>query len=403
MTDIICLDYETIELQSDGSTKASTEAYRENFRVSSCAFAWNEEDTVVSEYYEGEPAIRDALIRLVGDKKVPVVCHNIPFEMMVTQCRFAGVDIDWRWDTMRLVQVWDNGGSEFEFESLPSTDPLLSEESEEKRESISGLSLVKSLKRVFRSDYESHKERAYEWIRQNVPDLKKGKEGAYLDRLPQDIAKEYNCADTEWTLRLYRRLLSDFGRIGFDPRLDHSLYLSSVKLIVGAKIRGIRVAREALSKYRDEVAQEIEEIGRKFINEMASPISIVERGRLRDYWMAPKTAKGRHKRLMKALHDPAVWAEHVAFNPGSNKQLADLFVRVLGIVPKFMTDKGQPSFKSAMLNQWGPGGEMLLKRRKRGIVLAQVESLLALSEYDGRWHSSLRAAGTKSGRYVGSQ
>ncbi len=94
-------------------------------------------------------------------------------------------------------------------------------------------------------------------------------------------------------------------------------------------------------------------------------------------------------------------AEQFLFNVGSNKQLAALFVGKLKMTPKFVTKTGQPSFKSAFLSQWGEGGDMLKKRRKRLLVLKQCDSLLALSEYDGRWHVDLKACGTTTGRFAG--
>jgi hypothetical protein len=35
------------------------------------------------------------------------------------------------------------------------------------------------------------------------------------------------------------------------------------------------------------------------------------------------------------------------------------------------------------------------------LVLAQIDSLLELSEADGRWHIDLKAAGTVTGRFAG--
>ena len=95
------------------------------------------------------------------------------------------------------------------------------------------------------------------------------------------------------------------------------------------------------------------------------------------------------------------WDEHVRFNVGSNHQLRMIFVDILKMVPKFLTDKGSPSFKSPALPQWGEGGMLLGKRRKRLLVLKQATNLLILSGYDGRFHLDLKACGTSTGRYAG--
>ncbi len=400
--DLVCTDFETVEILNDGSTVGSTEAYRKNFRVSSAAFSYyDEQRNITSKFVIGESAVRIELQKL-AESKTRLICHNIQFEMMVSACRFPGVELNWYCDTMRLVQNYDNGGDKYAFEYV-TTDEILDEGEERKKESIAGLGLVKSLKRIFGDKYESHKSEAHEWISRNVEGVKRGREGRFLDKLPADLLERYNIADTENTLRLYTYLTREFDQLKYDWTFDHTLYLSSVRHIVAAKIRGVRVDREQLMENIVTLRQEIAQIETDFLREFSEPIKKVEASRLRLYYMVPKSPRGRQKRLIRALHSRDAWASHIQFNSGSNKQLEALFVATLGITPKFFTAKGSPSFKSSMLSQWGKGGEMLKKRRKRMIVLSQCESLMELSNYDGRWHSDLRAAGTATGRYVGSK
>jgi hypothetical protein len=149
----IAVDVETIEILPDGSIKASTEFYREGFRVSSCAFterrngeifSWYAEDEdnihreleklvgrpfvvhncafterrngeIFSWYVEGEDNVRAELEKLQGRN---LVAHNIQFEIGVSRCRFPGLNLNWACDTMRLVQNYDNGGGDDAFERI---------------------------------------------------------------------------------------------------------------------------------------------------------------------------------------------------------------------------------------------------------------------------------------------
>ena len=53
------------------------------------------------------------------------------------------------------------------------------------------------------------------------------------------------------------------------------------------------------------------------------------------------------------------------------------------------------------LAQYGEGGLILKNQKKLIIEKVQGESLLTLSEYDGRWHIDLKAAGAATGRMAG--
>lgn len=419
---IIVFDYETKIIGGGGSV----EYYRDDFRVDSCAFSWvNEGGKITSRYIIGEEEVKKFLTKIVEDE-IPLWAHNLQFEYGVTKCRYPDLchRIKWGGDTMRLVQVYDNGGKVYNQE-----DPVLSIEEEldralaelEGREYEvkptkikTGMGLVAAVGRILPKKYHDHKKEAHDWIAENVSEKQaKTKPGKFLSHLPLNLAENYNIGDTENTLRLYLHITDKFREMGYDYRTDHALYLGSMVRIVEAKIRGVPVNREALEEYRQEVENEIYEISINFTGRFAEAIAEVERDRYEKWVNECKTQKGTDGRKARVeadrkLSDPKrrtkgnKYDEKVKFNVGSNKQLAELFVGKLGMRDyKFKTDKGNPSFKSAFLHQWGDGGELLKVRRKRLLVMKQAENLLALSAYDGRWHPDLKAAGTGTGRMAG--
>jgi hypothetical protein len=399
----VVVDFET-ELAGEGST----EHWHPDFRVVSMAASWLESSgSIRSIFLLGEDVCRDFLEHVATDN-LAIIAHNVQFEIGVSISRFPALAprLNWFADTMRLVQVYDNGGDKFAMEAPLSYDDLLElatetngDANELKPESTAGLGLAKSVRRILREP--DHKRTAYLWLCEHVPECKPGREGRFLGRLPPDMLRDYNVGDTEATLRLYRTLVDYFRDIGYDWSLDHQLYFSSVRYIVGAKIRGTRVDREALTTYAQVVKDEIRSIARQFCERFAREIRVVERGRLLVQIQKRKTLRGKRGYLRRLRAGDVGCIDDTRFNVGSNKQLEALFCGVLGIKPKFQTAKGAPSFRSSVLSQWGDGGLMLQKRRKRLIVLKQAEALLELSAYDGRWHVDLKAAGTSTGRFAG--
>lgn len=402
----VVFDFETVEVLSDGSKVASTEFYKANFRVSSCAFSYrNGADQLVSHFTQGEAETLYFLERLV-DQQILLVAHNVQFEMGVIQCRFGSLAarVLWLADTMRLIQCYDNGGDEFALDAPLSLDDQLDALTigeVKPGKSISGLSLSKAARRILK--VADHKEPYYLWLRTNVEGCHAGREGAFLHHLPPKLLRDYNVADTETTLKLYEFITDYFKSINFNWRFDHGLYFNSVGLIVGAKIRGVRVAREQLSRNRDECEAGIREIESAFTLRFAEEIKSVERRKLLDAIRKRKTLRGRKGFVRRTRLDAEHFDEEIRFNVGSNKQLSALFIDCLGIQPRFLTDKGAPSFKSACLAQYGDGGELLKMRRKKMLILQQQTSLLELSAYDGYWHQDLRAPGTATGRFSGGQ
>lgn len=395
LSEAVCFDFETIEIQPDGSTRGSTEAYRKNFRVDSAAFTWLENGELKSAFVRGEDAVGHRL-HLLGDKQLLV--FNAQFETLVALCRYPDLKLNITLDAQRLAQNYDNGGPDDAFETIIIEPENEDDEATTKKRPLTGFSLVKCSKRILGEG--DHKAEAHEWLR-NHAGIKKGQEGANLDKLPHDVLERYNVADTEVTFRLANHCLNYFDEIGYDWRLDHGLYFGTLGYVAKTKQCGVAVNREQLAAYIEQVKKELDQIATDFLTKFAEPIQAVERAKLLEEIRNRKTLRGRKKYLKRIRSDAEKWNDDIAFNVGSNKQLEALFVGVLGMQPTFFTAKEQPSFKSSVLGQWGDGGLMLQKRRKRLIVLKQAEALLELSAVTGRWHLNLRMVGTSSGRMSG--
>ena len=350
------------------------------FTVKSIAVSYRSEDgSLVSRFTETN--IRRWLEQL-AEKQVPVIVYNAGFELGVLKCCYPDIKLNIHADVMRLVQVYDNGTIDWH-KYLGDI-----EDDDDAEEVDDGFGLKVAGPRILGGDFNDTHQTAYAWIRENL-DVKRGKEGAFLGSLPRDILRDYNCGDTENTLKIYERVTDEFKRIGYDWCPDHMLYMNVTRLIVESKIRGVRVDREKLQAYTVQVEAEIREIEQKFLNALAGPIEEVQRLKLEEVRAKYKTEKGR------------AGAKVDEFNPGSNKQLAMLFVDVMKMPVQFTSATGQPSFKKAHLHTWGDGGEILLARRQRLLVLKQAQNLLKLSEPDNRWHIGLKSIGTSTGRFAG--
>lgn len=397
---VICLDYETATVSATGVTKASIEAWRPDFRVISAAATWVENGVMESIFLKDEAETRAFLCTLSSQ---PIVAHNIQYEIMCTKCRFPDIKLNWYADTMRLAQHFDNGGGDddfiINFDEVSNNLVMEEQPSSGKWESTKGLGLVKCLKRILKYT-GSHKEEAHSWLRNNKG-IKKGKEGSNLDKLPEDILRRYNIADTENTYKLYEFMTGYFKAHRFDWTFDNQFFLNTVNLVVDAQIEGVLIDRDKLAVGIETLRKEIKSIETDFRSKYAKSILIVEGLRLKTWLDKCKTEKGKLKRLAKYEALDIKAQKEVKFNVGSNAQLLALFGGQMGIQPKFFTAKNNPSFKSSVLSQWGPGGEMLGKRRKRTMVLQQCTSLHELSESDGKWHLGLKVAGTSTGRAAG--
>lgn len=376
----VFLDYETSGLNY----------WEPGFEVKSVALTRIDEDGLKSVFYQTRPEI-ETLLQKLADKQTPVWAYNISFEIGVTLCNFPGIEINWAGDVMRLAQLMDSGDETF-VDFLKASGEHDGEEEDAveaaiKRKSMSGFGLKMAGPRILGKDYDPVEERAYSKLREMG--YRKGNERKHLGELPYEFLREYNIGDTENTAKLYKKITDYFTSIKYDWRVDHQLFMSTVKLVTKAKIRGVRVDRERLEKYVASLEIELLDVDVAFRTAFAEPISEIEE----EAWEKAKSAR-KTQRGKEGVPRPT-------FNISSNQQLARLFCDKLSMRSKFKSAKGQPSFKRSHLPSWGTGGEILAKRRQRMLVLQQAQALLSLSEQDGRWHLSLKCVGTSTGRLAG--
>lgn len=401
---LLCLDYESA--LTDGTP--SHEYYRDDFRAISLAVAWFGKDGGIrTAYYEGEEQIGRFLARSKG---IPKVCHNLSFEYGVTKHRFPGYELDFVWDTARLAQVYDNGGNKFQTyeREIPNEFDALDDETTIAK-FYSGFSLVNSAGRIL-PGYQDHKAKFYSLIRarasQGKP-IKPGMEGSNLHLLTPEELKEYATADAVTTLNLYQYITEYFDKIGYDYRLDHSLYVPVARGVADARSRGVLVDRPALGQALMQIVDEITLIRITFLEKFSDQIAAIEAENKTLGVAKYKTQKGK-----EAFLERGDWR----FNIGSTAQLKRLFVDLMGIKPTFWTEPGKahkdkikrgedvdftpkPSFKAAHLETYGEGGKLLINYKKKGLVERQIKSLLELSDNKGsKWHATLRAVGTSTGR-----
>ena len=391
MTNFVVIDFETSDLQY----------YRKGFEVISCAFT----DGVRTWSAFGSARIDEEFSKL--DRGAVLVAHNMQFDYGVLSVHFPKHKHFALVDTMRLVQVYDNGGASaptvgYGEMSLEDQIMWLSGVTQQNR---SGLGLQSAVSRMLPPELHNHKEKFYKWLRDNKG-VKKGEEGKNLSQLPTDLLKEYNEADVKITWELLQFLLSEFKSAQYDWQFDHLLHIGAIRRITAAHIRGIKVDRSKVAASIESIERTTLNTVEKFQEKFAQDIEHIENKR-REEWIAEaKSERGQNTRRSAPL------PEVLKFNTRSNTQLKMLFVDHLGIKPTFWTKpaKGRskedytpsPSFRSVHLPTYGEGGQMLASLKKLHLVKTQLTSLQQLAEGDGRWHQELRACGTKTGRYTGS-
>lgn len=398
---IIAIDFETTGL----------DFWSPDFRALSCAFAWSSDDgRVKTRYLTGEDEIGRQL-RIIEDAGIPLSCHNLSFELGVLIHRFPTFDRSLlAVDTMRLVQVFDNGGKDVKTpQAMSLEDELAMLEGDLKTKS--GLGLESAVTRLLPKPFHDHKQPYYKWLRDNAG-VKKGQEGANLHLLPDDQLESYNTMDAILTLMLYQRVTEEFAG-KYDWTYDHSLHVKACERIVKAKARGILVDRDGLKDNRDDVDAECGLIDMRFMTSHMPHIEKIENDRYEAWLNQPTTERGKAQRAAKPAPDS------LRFNPKSTAQLAELFIDQLNVKPVFFTKESKasqakrklnpemapfqpkPSMRAAHLPSYGEGGQILASYKQRLLVLKQMEKLLELSAKDGLWHLDLKACGTKTGRYAG--
>ena len=385
--------YIAIDIETKDSRGASLESYRDDFEIWSLAAAWRDEQGELCTFFcMGEDRVERFLSR-VSELKTPVIVHNLTFEMGCFKARFPHLEFNWHADTMRLAQNADGGGKEFghvltpeqQLEFMEGKNPYYT----------TGLGLEACASRFLEEKDKKHKEEAHSYLAEHHGI--KTKHGQHLHLLPINLLEKYNIADTKATLLLYEYFSVFFSYEGCNWRQDTAIYIERCRFIVDMYHTGTLVDRPKLAEVILKIREEVAELEQRFLITFKT-----ECNQLRYKRYLSESAKfksDKKKTQLRDLYDNDADAFTLNFN--SNKQLQLLFVDIMGLTPKFKTEKGAPSFKAAHLPTWGPPGEMLLKRRKRLLVLKQAENLFMLSSYDGRWHANLRACGARTGRMSG--
>lgn len=341
--------------------------YFTDFEVKSLAVAYSDSsiNKTKTKFFTTPEDIYNCLGWL-SETQAKTICYNLGFEDLVMRCKYPEFKINWVCDVMRMSQL----------RGLPPDDTS--------KDRATGFSLKATVKRFLKhmADYEAP---AYEWIRTNLV-VQRGKEGAYLSQLPYELLKQYNEADAIATLELYWYFTSFFESEGYDWSVDWDLYKTLADFVIDAEIRGIKVNRQQLTEYKQEILQEVAEIDQRFVNKYSAEIE-----QIREQLRQKQQAKFKKK----------IVTELPEFNITSKKHLEHLFCDTLGMVPTLTTPKRKPSFKAENLFQWGDGGNILDKRGKRLLVSSQVSNLDLMAGRDEHFHPKLRIVGTKTGRLAG--
>ena len=398
---VVAIDFETSD-----SRGASYQFFRKDFKIFSVAISWRSPTTnLIESYFTLSPGGIRSLLKFLSESQHKVIAHNLPYEMGCTTACY-GYNLNWYADTMRLSQLRDGGGNEFDMSVELTLEQEMQlelgeiEDVSQFAKKSKGLSLEACAMRFLESDMHSHKSTAHDYLKE-THGIKKNY-GRYLHLLPYAQLKQYNTADTDVTLLLYEEHVQYFNLIKFNWFRDNKFYLVRAKYMTEAYIRGLCIDQQALLDYICEIEQEIEDINQQFMTKFAEEIKLVESSRFTasmERSLKLKTKKGKYNRILKLFQGKYV--EEYTFNINSSSYLKILFCDVLKMSPKFLTPKGSPSFKAAHLNQWGEGGKILAIRKKRLLVLQQTVNTLIDSFHDGNTHPGIKISGTRTNRVAG--
>lgn len=383
-----------IDIETSVNMSSEYRHWRQGFKIDSIAASWRDGEEL-RNWYSSSPHEIDAFIRRLAETQHQLVVHNLAFEMGVFMKLYPDLTFNWYSDTMRLAQLQDNGGDWAT--TLENADDYMDRVLEGKASTVkNGLGLEAVASRFLPRTMHEHKSVAHKWLEDNHNITKK--HGSYLHLLPDHILRDYNIADTDTTLLLYEVLNESLTSTGFDWRKDWILYSTRTRLMQEAYIRGLKIDLDKLRTVIYELDAEVKSIEADFMTQTAEA---------RVQWAAKFPGK-----LKRSPNTPG------DFNIGSNTQLRQLFVDVLGAQAKFTTLTGKkavmdkkmtleearaayPSFQSKHLDSWGPLGKILKARRKKLLVLQQALSTYMGALEDGRLHAEMRTSGTVTNRVSG--
>jgi DNA polymerase I-like protein with 3'-5' exonuclease and polymerase domains len=336
--------------------------YSPDFKVISAAFSYRDTDNKIKTLFFYDKDEIESVLLDIKEKNHTLVVFSQSYENGVLTTQFPKVLPIPMIDCQRLCQ-------------LAGLSPDLPKKDRRRAYSLSACA-----ERIL--NYPDWKKKFKSYVKE-FTGCKRGTEMEQLDKIPKHKLEEYNAEDTVVTLRLFEVLSAHYKEINYDYSYDLSLYNKLVKHCTEATIRGIKVDREGLQKYKLEVGAEIQEIENQVLTVFANEILTV-----RQMLLDKVNAKLKKRKR----------TELPVFNVNSKDHLAKLCIDVLRMTAYKFTKTGKPSFKACDLDQWGKVGKILMKKGKRGIVLNQVEGLLAESEQSGRLHPNLRLISTVTGR-----
>lgn len=403
---ILAIDFET-----SLNGEASLQCWHPDFRIDSCAFSWWHEGKIKSLFVQGE---REIFIRLAKalNRNPTLIAHNLQYELACWKARFPELPTDWlKYDTARLGQLIDNGGStHLENEGFKTLEQEIQEIEEGKR-TKHGLGLQAMARRFLPKEWHNHKEPFHSYLRKEHG-IRKGEEGSNLHLLPTEQLRAYNVGDTEVTLMLHKELLARLE--GFNWEFDHKLHLLACHRITDFYLRGVRIDRPLLLQNLDKVSKKIAQVKTRFLTFHEEHIQAIEQEAVEAWKTGCKTERGNANRQKKLTQADEALLKDIGgkFNPGSTTQLRKLFIDRLRFRPLFYTKPQKnrtskkefvpkPSFRAAHLHSYGEGGTILENYKKFQLVEKQLSRLIAYSETDGRWHLNLAATGTKTSRFRG--
>jgi len=382
----VALDFETADDRG-----ASTEYFREDFRVISVALTVRRDGAFLSLYYDTPEMIYKALKRL-SDTQRPVIVHNLQFEMGVMTAKYPDLSLNWQYDTMRMCFLRDGEGTTDTYKHYRKGLGAFLDIAPPKP----GVGLEKCARRYLPAEHHNHKAEAHSWLEQHHQITKK--HGKYLNLLPPDILKQYNCADTEVTYLLYEDCIRFFQCIDFNDRVDWLLYTNKTRLFNESFLHGFPIDREGLLQYITETDKVIQDTDREFLDWCGA--SLIEDFEdyciCRDIQNKVKLEKNWPKAYLSRKE-----SGKFKFNPGSGKQFADFMMIYKGIEPAKFTEKGAPSTAAKDMWQWEEGGAIIAKKGKLGIKLSQAINIYLASEFDGRWHPDVKGTPTATNRVRG--
>jgi hypothetical protein len=370
MGKLVAWDYETSGLTP----------YAEGFQIVSVAFMWRNANGVFEyEFVKGHEQSLDAVERYVNDG-AELLVYNVGFEQAVTQ--YFRPELVKRWkikaDVMRLVQQYGSTG-----------------DYGAQRVQFQGFGLKAAATRILGEP--GWTDEIYRWIVKTFK-CKQSEAAQYLGQAPDDMLREYNLKDCEYTIRLYEFITEYFKSIKFEWNNDHSVWYECVNRLTDAYLKGIPFDVAGAKQYIEDINSEVAGIDQAFTARYRREIQQV-----REQLLIKEQARFKKK----------IVTELPPFNINSKAHLKRLFIDILKLEPKFYTQPkqkkdgtsskgGNPSFKSSHISSYGEPGKMLANRGKRLIILKQVEGALNNAKHDGRYHPQLKLAGTVTFRYAGS-